>query len=214
MSYIEIKTIKGRRYKYERKSYRVNGKVKHTSRYIGPVEPLRKRKKGQGRKPSIFVRSLTSHEISELRKAKRSTGSFRRDRAHIILQSNQGKSVNQICKNLSRNRKTVVRAIKAFNKKGLKALERSKAKGAKPRFTKEQRAKILQILMTDPRELGLHFTTWSLPRLKKYLIETGVVDYICIESIRNVIKSQGTTYRKSKRRQYSNDADFFLKNYG
>ena len=46
MAYIEIKTIKGRKYKYERISYRVGDVVKHTSKYLGPVEPKNKKKKG------------------------------------------------------------------------------------------------------------------------------------------------------------------------
>jgi len=46
MSYIEIKTIKGNKYKYERTSYRVGDVVKHKSKYLGPVEPKNKMKKG------------------------------------------------------------------------------------------------------------------------------------------------------------------------
>lgn len=39
MSYVEIKIIKGREYKYERTSYRVGDIVRHKSKYLGPVEP-------------------------------------------------------------------------------------------------------------------------------------------------------------------------------
>jgi hypothetical protein len=38
MSYIEIKTINGRKYKYLRTSYRDGDVVRHTSKYLGPVE--------------------------------------------------------------------------------------------------------------------------------------------------------------------------------
>ena len=44
MSYIEIKTIKGRKYKYLRTSYRVGSRVTHTSKYMGPVKPKNKMK--------------------------------------------------------------------------------------------------------------------------------------------------------------------------
>ena len=44
MSYIEIKTIKGKKYKYERTSYRVGDVVKHTSKYLGPLEPKNKKR--------------------------------------------------------------------------------------------------------------------------------------------------------------------------
>jgi len=45
MSYIEIKKIGGKEYKYKRTSYRVGDKVKHNSEYLGPVKPLNKTKK-------------------------------------------------------------------------------------------------------------------------------------------------------------------------
>jgi len=45
MSYIEIKIIKGQKYKYERTSYRMGTVVKHTSKYLGPVKPKNKTKK-------------------------------------------------------------------------------------------------------------------------------------------------------------------------
>lgn len=45
MVYVEIKIIKGRKYSYERFSYRVGGVVKHTSKYLGPVDPKNKKKK-------------------------------------------------------------------------------------------------------------------------------------------------------------------------
>ena len=47
MSYIEIKIIKGQKYRYERMSYRVGDIVKHTSKYLGPVDPKNKTKRGE-----------------------------------------------------------------------------------------------------------------------------------------------------------------------
>ena len=44
MVYIEFKTIKGRKYKYERRSVRNGNRVIHTSKYLGPVEPVNKRR--------------------------------------------------------------------------------------------------------------------------------------------------------------------------
>jgi hypothetical protein len=44
MSYEVIKTIGGRRYRYLQKTYRVGGKVKTKSIYLGPVDPPRRRK--------------------------------------------------------------------------------------------------------------------------------------------------------------------------
>jgi len=44
MSYEEIKIIKGRKYRYLRTSYREGNKVKHKSKYLGPVELKNKKR--------------------------------------------------------------------------------------------------------------------------------------------------------------------------
>ena len=96
----------------------------------------------------------------------------------------------------------------------MNAFEKGKAPGAKPKFTQEQRAEMLGVVSTKPELLGLHFTTWSLPKLQKYFIEKNIVDYISIESIRQLLKVEGMKIKKSKRFQYSNDPEFAKKNYG
>lgn len=46
MVYTEIKTIKGRQYKYLRESIRIDGRVVHrTVKYLGPVKPRYKPQK-------------------------------------------------------------------------------------------------------------------------------------------------------------------------
>tara|TARA_Y100000031_G_scaffold114661_1_gene126834 strand:- start:37 stop:192 length:156 start_codon:yes stop_codon:yes gene_type:complete len=46
MVYTEIKTIKGRQYKYLRESVRIDGRVVHrTVKYLGPVKPRYKPQK-------------------------------------------------------------------------------------------------------------------------------------------------------------------------
>jgi len=46
MVYSEIKTIKGRKYKYLRESVRIRDKVIHrTVKYLGPVKPIYKTKR-------------------------------------------------------------------------------------------------------------------------------------------------------------------------
>ncbi len=76
MAFIEIKTIKGKQYKYRRKSVRKGNKVVHVNvEYLGPVEPVYKT--GKSEKPrksnaSIFVRDLTQEELEALKKLTKS----------------------------------------------------------------------------------------------------------------------------------------------
>lgn len=213
MTYVEIKTIHGKKYKYLRKSVREGNKVRHvTLKCLGPVEPIYKTGKSRKTNASVYVRSLEQDEIQVLRKTTRSSDAFTRDRTKIILLSSKEYLARQIAEKIGCDARKVRNAIKTFNEKGLKALERGKAKGAAPKFTKEQRAEMLGIVSTDPKVLGLHFTTWSLPKLQKYFIENGIVDSISIESIRQILKSEGLKIKKSKRFQYSNDKEFAKKN--
>jgi len=213
MTYIEIKTIHGRQYKYLRKSIRDGKKVHHvTIKCLGPVTPIYKTGKSRKTNASIYVRPLEPDVIKTLKTATRSSNVFTRDRAKILLLSSQGYFAKQIAEKISCEARKVRTAIKAFNIKGLKSLERGKAKGAEARITKEQQAKILMTASTEPHRLGLHFTTWSLSKLRTYVIEQKIVDTISIESVRQLLKRERMKLRKSKRFQYSNDPLFAKKN--
>ena len=215
MTYIEIKTVHGRQYKYLRKSIRDGEKVRHVMvKCLGPVHPIYKTKKSRKTNASVYVKSVTPDEHDALRRATRSTIAFVRDRAKILLLSSQKYIPREIADKTGCEARKVRNAIKAFNHHGLKTLNRGKAPGAEPKFSKEQKAQILMIAATEPKKLGLHFSTWSLQKLHRYLISQGVVDSICIETIRCLLKQEGMKLRKSKRFQYSNDPQFAKKNSG
>jgi len=212
-----IKTISGRKYRYLVENVRDGLKIKQkVVKYLGPVDPVYNKDRRKTRKSNawLFVRKTTDKEMKKIKKSLVSSSAFTRDRARIVLLSLDGNQCKEIAESISCDERKIRNAIKAFNAKGLKALERGKARGAKPKFTKEHRAEMLGIVSTDPKVLGLHFTTWSLPKLQKYFIEKGIVDSISIESIRQILKSESMKIKKSKRFQYSNDPEFAKKNYG
>jgi hypothetical protein len=216
MAFIEIKTIKGKKYKYLRKSVRKGDKVVHVNvEYLGPVEPVYqtgKSEKSRKSNASIFVRELTHDEHETLKKLSKSSDSFKRDRAKILLLSSEKEPSKQISEKTNCDVRKVRNAIASFNEKGLDALERGKAKGASIKFTDEEKAKMLKAASTEPIKLGLHFTTWSLSKLRDYYLNESIVKSISIESIRRLMKSEGMRIKKSKRFQYSNDKEFDKKN--
>jgi transposase len=214
MTYIEIKTVYGRQYKYLRKAIRVGKKVQHINlKYLGPVNPVYKIEQKRKSNASIYIRRLKETESKELTIATKSTNAFKRDRAKILLFSSQKYIPREIAERISCDVRKVRKTIKAFNRIGLKALERGKANGAKSKFTKEQRAKMLEIASTDPVKMGLHFTTWSLRKLKRCFEDRKIVKSISINTIRSVFKGEGMNWKKSKRFQYSNDPEFAKKNF-
>jgi|SRR3989338_346726 len=214
MSYTRIKTINGKQYKYLVTGKRVGSKVQQkVVKYLGPVDPIynmgKKRKKTNA---SIFVRPLTEEEKNKLTKATKSNNAFVRDRARIVLLSAEKYFAKQISEKVGCEERKVRKAIKAFNEKGLNALQRGKAKGAIPKFDKIKRQIILMHFSKEPRSFGYHFTTWTLPRFQKHLIDYKIVDSISIERLRQIIIQAGGKLKRSKRWQYSPDKDFDKKN--
>lgn len=214
MAYERIKTVYGNQYRYIVEGKRIDSKVRQrVIKYLGPVKPIYKIKKKQRDNSWLHVRNLDYEEKQILKHNKLSSKGFIRDRAKIVLWSSEKTSSLDIADKLGCDVRKVRKAIKEFNKKGIACFERKKAKGAKPTFTKEQRAKMLQVASTDPVKLKQHFTTWSLRKLKRYFESGGLVKSINIVSVRNILKKEGLNWRKSKRWQYSNDPEFAKKNF-
>lgn len=211
MSYIEIKTIKSRKYRYERTSYRVGKIVKHKSKYLGPVDPVNKRKNiNAGRKPKLRVKKLNEKEDKFIKKNVKNTQSFIKDRAKILRLSNKGNTAKEICNKLGFHRPNVEKIIKQFNEKGLEIFKRGKSTGKPRRITKEQRALILQYLNTEPEKLGLHYNNWSHKKLSNYAKTKGIM--VSPSQVGRIIKQDEIKYKKKTPWLYSNDPDFAKKN--
>ena len=214
MAYTRIKTINGRKYKYLVTGKRDGGVVaQKVLKYLGPVNPVyrvgKERKKSNA---SIYVRQLSEEEKVKLKTATKSTEAFAMDRAKIILFSSQGLFARQIAERISCKERKVRSAIKGFNKKGISALKRGKAKGAIPKFDGIKKKIILMHFSQKPSKFNYHFTAWTLPRFRNHLIGYNVVDSISIEKVRQIIDEAGASLKRSKRWQYSPDKDFDKKN--
>lgn len=213
ISYTRIKKIHGRKYKYLVTGKRINGIVQQkVVKYLGPLEPVYLIHKKRKSNAYLFVRQLSSQEQEHLIRAKKSNNAFPRDRAKIILFSSEGLSSEIIAAKISCGVIKVRTAIKEFNKKGLGSLQRGKAKGAIPKFKEVTKKIILMHFSKEPRKFGYHFTTWTLPRFKKHLIDYEVVKSISIETLRQIIIKAGGKLKRSKRWQYSPDKEFHKKN--
>jgi len=210
MSYIEIKTIKGKKYRYERTSYRTGDGVKHTSKYIGPVEPVNQRKNPHaGRKPRLKIRELTQEEQQYIEQHLKSSKSYIKDRARILYLSQEGNTVRDIGKKLGFYRSKVETILKQFNANGLQIFKRKKSPGKPRRITQEQRALILQYVNTDPWKLGIHYTNWSHQKLSNYAKQQGII--VSPSQVGRIIKQDEIHYKKKIPWLYSNDPLFAKK---
>lgn len=120
-------------------------------------------------------------------------------RLQIIMLSAAGKRVPEISEEVNLHPINVRKWIHRFNEQGLEGLRSGKSPGRPPVFSEKQRKEIVQTAGTNPRQLGLHYTRWSLQRLRRYLIERQVVDHISVETIRQIIQStESRTCRRER----------------
>ena len=111
-------------------------------------------------------------------------------RLQIIMLSASGKRVPEISEEVHLHPINVRKWIHRFNEMGLDGLRSGKSPGRPPVFSEEQRLRICDIANTNPRLFGLHYSRWSLQRLRRYLIERRVVDHISVETIRQILLTQ------------------------
>jgi transposase len=120
-------------------------------------------------------------------------------RLQIIMLSAAGKRVPEISEEVHLHPINVRKWIHRFNELGLDGLRSGKSPGRPPVFSEEQRTQIVQISRTNPRSLGLHYSRWSLQRLRRYLIEHQIVEHISVETIRQIIQSnEGRPVRRER----------------
>ena len=77
------------------------------------------------------------------------------------------------------------------------ALQPRKAPSWGSRVDSDVRATLVQLATTPPRELGFKLTTWTLRKLREYLIEHKIVEEISHETIRRILKDENIDWRAS-----------------
>lgn len=209
LSFVRIKTIQGKKYKYIVRGFRNGKDVKQVVvKYLGPVDPIYKISKRKSN-AWLFARKLKDGEEKELKKMKYSNSIFTRDRSRIILLSSKGAGCKAIAEKVGCYEIKVRSAIKSFNKEGMSCLTRKKRKYTAKKMNPTAVGKILQIASTDPVKLNQPFSTWSLSKLKSYIMKEGIVDYVSRPTLMKVLKQNKMKLKKSKKFQYSNDPNFF-----
>jgi transposase len=161
----------------------------------------------------IYVRDITNDEGNQLKQIlRRSNDAFKVKRAQVILASAQSMRVPEMAKSFGFSVDYVRYVIRGFNERGFEVLESKYENcGSMPKFSNEQRQTVVDVALSKPKDLGLPFTEWSLPKLKDYIIGNTDIDYVSHETIRRILQERGIKYRRTKTWKVSNDPDFELK---
>lgn len=148
---------------------------------------------------TLYVRPLSEDERTSLDKMiAESKPETLGTRAHIVLLSSQGYKSTEIASLVSRHPASVRKWIHRFNTEGVSSLINAPSPGRKRSYTEEQAQKMIEIALSEPRSLGQPFSRWSLHRLVRYLIDTGVVETISHDTVWRILRARGIYFKKGE----------------
>jgi transposase len=116
---------------------------------------------------------MTTDEIEFIEQLARSRTAPMRsvERARIIQLAGEGCRVPAIARELRICPETVRFWIKRFNNRGIEGLKDEPRSGRPATYTAEEVGEVIAASVTNPRDLGLPFGSWTLDRLEAYLNE-------------------------------------------
>jgi transposase len=143
----------------------------------------------------LYVRDLTKAEKARLHSWVSSDDAVMRRRARVVLLSSRGYRVPEIGPMVDSHPANLRKWIHRFNERGCEGLRTVHSGGPKRRFSAEQRAEIVRLAQSRPRQMGLNFTRWTLHRLAKEATQRGLVDRISHECVRQILRQANCDYR-------------------
>lgn len=164
------------------------------------------------RRAELFVRELSDEEAAHLLKlARRSRNPVVQHRAMLLFASFQGQSVSQIALMFQASATHVAELIHAFNREGFVCLDPQRGGGRPRRIDLDERAEIVKVALARPAELGEPFTSWSLSKLRAYLLRRGVVPTISRSQLWRILHERGIRFTHHKTWKTSPDPEFEAK---
>jgi transposase len=128
-----------------------------------------------------------------------------RQRAQILLASDSKVAAGEIARVLQTDENQVRRVIAEFNADGMSSLRPRTGGGHPRRIDDAVRAKIREIALARPCDLGEPGTRWSLCRLRRYLVRHKVVCSVSKEHLRRLLNKMGITAQRTRTWKWSND---------
>ena len=144
----------------------------------------------------------------------RSNDAFVLRRCQILLASARGERAPQIAHNLHLASQTVRNAIRAFNERGLAALEEgsSAPKTIRKAFGGSSAEGLKLLLHQSPRDFGKGTSVWTLDLVAEVSFERGLTDTrVSDETIRTTLKRLNINWKRAKRWITSPDPEYARK---
>jgi len=143
---------------------------------------------------------LSSQEEQELQRIVKASSEridvARRARALLAIATKQSFPQAALVAGFKEAR-SVGKLVKRFNSHGLASLSIAAGRGGKPKYTSQQKARILAEVQRTPDRTEDQTATWSLSLLRKALRATDLPD-IAHETIRQVLHEAGYTFQRTR----------------
>jgi transposase len=155
------------------------------------------------------IKSISENDLGTLRRWRLSSDRKKWEKAVVILDSHNGKSLNDLSTKIERSRRKIKSWLKAYEIKGLDGLQKPNRKRNR-RITQNIEIKkynLIKLIHETPKNFGINRASWSLKTLSSaYLQKYGVT--ISTSMISEYIKSQGYVFRKAKKVLTSPDPNY------
>lgn len=157
----------------------------------------------------LRMRPLDRDEEKTLYKIQhRAKDGIARLRASILLSVARTQRCTTTAMHLGLSAQYVRRVVHAFRKKGLASIPQ-RYRGGRPRvFGEHVQQTVTELTLCKPREIGLAWSQWSLPKLVEVLIQRGVVASISTETVRRILRANRISYQRTKTWKESKDPAF------
>lgn len=162
-------------------------------------------------KPPLYVRPLSGAERDAVEAGLRSSNAFTLRRSQILLASARGETPPTIGRQLGCASQTVRNTIRAFNDRGLAALQERSRRNHTVRTTVDAAAlqQLQALAHRSPRDFGYVTSLWTLDLLADESARQGITTYrVSDETIRQAIKRLGTSWKRAKRWITSPDPEY------
>lgn len=153
-------------------------------------------------KPPLYVRPLTDAERDHLKAKLRSSDAFTMRRSQILLASARGDTPPTIAAALGCASQTVRNAIRAFNERGLAALQEGSHRPhtSSATFDAVRREHLQALAHRSPRDFGHATSLWTLPLLAQESARQGITPrQVSKETVRLAILQLGSSWKRAKR---------------
>ena len=132
------------------------------------------------------------------------------ERARALLALQHDDTCAKVAEDLRYSKRTITRWQARFGEEGVLALFDRPRSGAPPRLSIQDVLVICETAVTDPRDMGLPITCWSLRLLSDHLREHRQI-HVCPERLRQLLHAHGIWKKAQVSAQRSTDPDFAQK---